>query len=63
MDGMTYNATIDTSTGFFELFELDEDGESNLPPPKPKNNNFNEINKEEKELLKNKFFELKQTLS
>lgn len=63
MDGMTYSATIDTSTGFFELFELDEDGESTLPPPKPKNTNFNEINKEEKEILKNKFFELKQSLS
>lgn len=50
-DGMTYNTKIDTSTGHFEILDEFIESESNI--------GFNQdLDKFDKKLLKNKFFEL-----
>jgi replicative DNA helicase len=56
MDGMTYHAKIDTSTGHFEI--LDEYDEE-LTPPTP-SNGFRNIDSVDKALIKQKFFELQK---
>jgi replicative DNA helicase len=55
MDGMTYNAEIDTSTGHFEI--LSEYDEDDYVEPK-KQQPMSEVNSMEKKILKQKFFEL-----
>jgi len=53
MDGMTYNVTIDTSMGTFDVIgEYDEDGEPQAKPQKP---NYSGIEQDEKAILKDKF--------
>jgi len=56
-DGMTYGAKIDTSTGRFEIFDDYEDNEESYTPSKPVND-FSDVNVQERETLKKKFFEL-----
>jgi len=56
-DGMTYCAKIDTSTGRFEIFDDYEDNEESYTPSKPVND-FSDVNVQERETLKKKFFEL-----
>jgi hypothetical protein len=56
-DGMTYNAKIDTSRGYIEIEDEynPEDDEDNKPATKKFDSDFDKF---DKQLLKNKFFEL-----
>ena len=56
-DGMTFGAKVDTSTGRFEIFDDYEDNEESYTPSKPVND-FSDVNVQERETLKKKFFEL-----
>ena len=56
-DGMTFGAKVDTSTGHFEIFDDYEDNEESYTPSKPVND-FSDVNVQERDLLKKKFFEL-----
>ena len=58
MDGMTYNANVNTSTGHFEILgEFDENDEEETPKPS-KPQKFDTVDYMDKKELKNKFFEL-----
>jgi len=55
MDGMTYQAKVDTSTGHFEVLNEFNDDDSSTPA---KSNSFGNIDSVDKALIKQKFFEL-----
>jgi replicative DNA helicase len=59
-DGMTYNATIDTSTGHFDIKDefIEENSEEKTYSKSKKSNPFDNVNNYDKELLRQKFFEL-----
>ena len=57
IDGMTFGAKIDTSTGHFELFDDYDEEAGNYTPSKPVNE-FSSVNSLEREALQKKFFEL-----
>ena len=56
-DGMTFGAKVDTSTGHFEIFDDYEENDESYNPAKPVND-FSDVNVQERETLKKKFFEL-----
>ena len=57
MDGFTFKADVNTSTGKIEVGdEYDGDNEENLPPNN--NNGYNNFDSLDKKLLQTKFFEL-----
>ena len=56
-DGMTFGAKVDTSTGRFEIFDDYEENDESYNPAKPVND-FSDVNVQEREALKKKFFEL-----
>jgi replicative DNA helicase len=59
MDGMTYHAKADTSTGHFEILsELDDHDESSSPANQSQS--FGSVDSVDKALMKQKFFELQQ---
>ena len=56
MDGMTFSAKIDTSTGHFEVTDHHFDGDETPPSNKfASNANFNSL---DRELLAQQFFQL-----
>jgi replicative DNA helicase len=55
MDGMTYQAKVDTSTGHFEILNEFNDDDSSPPA---KSNSFGNIDAVDKALIKQRFFEL-----
>ena len=56
MDGLTFGVKADTSTGHFEVHDYNaEDYEDDTPQ---QNNNFGDFDTFDKQMLKNKFFEL-----
>ena len=57
IDGMTFGAKIDTSTGHFEVFDDYDEEAGNYTPSKPVNE-FSSVNSLEREALQKKFFEL-----
>ena len=57
IDGMTFGAKIDTSTGHFEIFDDYDEEAGNYTPSKPVNE-FSSVNSLEREALQKKFFEL-----
>jgi hypothetical protein len=59
-DGLSYSAKINTECGKFELFEYSEDDEDvkSSNPTKPNTWN-NAIDVDDREVLRKKFFELK----
>lgn len=59
-DGMTYNALVDTSTGHFDINEefIEENSEEKTYSKSKKSNPFDDVNNYDKELLRQKFFEL-----
>jgi replicative DNA helicase len=58
IDGMTFPAKIDTSTGHFEIFNSIDDDDEPTPRTSPTNNNFGVIDNMDRSLLQQKFFEL-----
>ena len=62
IDGLTFSVNADTSTGHFEVFDYkgNEDGdEDDLLPPSRSNSFDTNVDKFDKHLLRQKFFELK----
>jgi len=62
IDGLTFSVNADTSTGHFEVFDYkgNEDGdEEDLLPPSRSNSFDTNVDKFDKHLLRQKFFELK----
>jgi replicative DNA helicase len=57
IDGMTFGAKIDTSTGHFEIFDDYDEEAGNYTPSKPVNE-FSSVNSLERDALQKKFFEL-----
>jgi replicative DNA helicase len=60
-DGITFGVNADTSTGHFEVYEYqgdEDDEEKSLVKPKFKSNAFDDVDSYDKELLRQKFFEL-----
>lgn len=57
IDGMTFGAKIDTSTGHFEIFDDYDEEAGNYTPSKPVNE-FSSVNSLERDVLQKKFFEL-----
>ena len=57
IDGMTFGAKIDTSTGHFEIFDDYDEEAGNYTPSKPVNE-FSNVNSLERDVLQKKFFEL-----
>ena len=57
IDGMTFGAKIDTSTGHFEVFDDYDEEAGNYTPSKPVNE-FSSVNSLERDVLQKKFFEL-----
>jgi hypothetical protein len=57
IDGMTFGAKIDTSTGHFEIFDDYDKEAGNYTPSKPVNE-FSSVNSLERDVLQKKFFEL-----
>jgi hypothetical protein len=57
IDGMTFGAKIDTSTGHFEIFDDYDEETGNYTPSKPVNE-FSSVNSLERDVLQKKFFEL-----
>ena len=57
IDGLTFGAKIDTSTGHMEIFDNYEDDPDQYTPSKPVNE-FSDINNLDRDLLQQKFFEL-----
>ena len=56
MDGLTFGVKADTSTGHFEVHDYNaEDYEDDTPQ---QSNNFSDFDTFDKQMLKNKFFEL-----
>ena len=55
MDGMTFGAKIDTSTGHFEIFDADND---DFITPPPQQTSYGTVDSFDKSILKQKFFEL-----
>jgi hypothetical protein len=57
MDGMSFEAAIDTSTGRIEISSSELD-EATLPPPQSTSGSFGTFNQSERELLSKKFYEI-----
>ncbi len=58
MDGLTFSVSADTSTGHFEVFDYKDNEEENLTPNTQTNKFDTDVDKFDKELLRNKFYEL-----
>jgi replicative DNA helicase len=57
MDGLTFGAKIDTSTGRMEIFDNYDDDPDQYTPSKPVNN-FSDVTSLDRDVLQQKFFEL-----
>ena len=57
MDGLTFGVQADTSTGHFEVHDYNED-DYEQETPQNQSNNYDSVDTFDKQLLKNKFFEL-----
>ena len=57
MDGLTFGAKIDTSTGHMEIFDNYDDDPDQYTPSKPVNE-FSAINNLDRDVLQQRFFEL-----
>jgi len=57
MDGLTFGVKADTSTGHFEVSDYDPE-EYDSEPQQNSTNNYESVDSFDKQLLKNKFFEL-----
>jgi hypothetical protein len=59
-DGLTFAVKADTSTGHFEVYDYQGDDEEEEKPStkSKKSNSFDDVNDYDKELLRQKFFEL-----
>ena len=57
MDGLTFGVQADTSTGHFEVHDYNED-DYESETPQNQSNNYDSVDTFDKQLLKNKFFEL-----
>jgi replicative DNA helicase len=58
MDGMTYQAKIDTSNGHFDISERMDDEDDDSPPIQTKPKKFDTVDYMDKKELQHKFFEL-----
>ncbi len=57
MDGLTFGVKADTSTGHFEVHDYNEDDYDNDDQP-TQNKSYDNFDSFDKQVLKNKFFEL-----
>ena len=57
MDGLTFGAKIDTSTGHMEIFDNYDDDPDQYTPSKPVNS-FSDVTSLDRDILQQKFFEL-----
>lgn len=62
MDGMTYNVLVDTSVGHFEIQDEHDENEENLTQNNQTSKKYftNDIDKDDKQFLRNAFFKLDQ---
>ena len=58
MDGLTFGVKADTSTGHFEVHDYDPDEEFEAETTSPNSNSYDNLDTFDKQMLKNKFFEL-----
>lgn len=58
MDGLTFGVKADTSTGHFEVHDYDPDEEFESETTNPNTNSYDNFDTFDKQMLKNKFFEL-----
>ena len=58
MDGLTFGVKADTSTGHFEVHDYDPDEEFEAETTNPNFNSYDNFDTFDKQMLKNKFFEL-----
>ena len=58
MDGLTFGVKADTSTGHFEVHDYDPDEEFEHETTNPNSNSYDNFDTFDKQILKNKFFEL-----
>ena len=58
MDGLTFGVKADTSTGHFEVHDYDPDEEFEAETTNPNSNSYDNFDTFDKQMLKNKFFEL-----
>ncbi len=58
MDGLTFGVKADTSTGHFEVHDYDPDEEFEAETTSPNSNSYDNFDTFDKQMLKNKFFEL-----
>ena len=58
MDGLTFGVKADTSTGHFEVHDYDPDEEFETETTNPNSNSYDNFDTFDKQMLKNKFFEL-----
>jgi len=58
MDGLTFGVKADTSTGHFEVHDYDPDEEFESETTNPNSNSYDNFDTFDKQMLKNKFFEL-----
>ncbi len=58
IDGLTFGVKADTSTGHFEVVDYNPDDYENDTPQPTNSFSNNELDTFDKQVLKNKFFEL-----
>ena len=58
MDGLTFGVKADTSTGHFDVHDYDPDEEFEQETTNPNSNSYDNFDTFDKQILKNKFFEL-----
>ena len=58
MDGLTFGVKADTSTGHFDVRDYDPDEEFEQETTNPNSNSYDNFDTFDKQILKNKFFEL-----
>ena len=58
MDGLTFGVKADTSTGHFEVHDYDPDEDFEAETTNPNTNSYDNFDTFDKQMLKNKFFEL-----
>ena len=58
MDGLTFGVKADTSTGHFDVYDYDPDEEFEQETTNPNSNSYDNFDTFDKQILKNKFFEL-----
>ena len=58
IDGLTFGVKADTSTGHFDVYDYDPDEEFEQETTNPNSNSYDNFDTFDKQILKNKFFEL-----